>query len=237
MGTFSLLTLFGDNNTWSVTLWAASADTALRKFRDVDCFTKVVEACPLQAHWLAGEPITDVLAMAGIVDRYRRFVVDDQPIATGIAAVGDAWACTNPSAGRGMTVGLVHAQLLRDTVRSALDNPEELVRTFDAATQEKVAPFYFNQIRADQHRFAEMTALRDGLEPPAGDPNVKVLTAAVPHDADAFRALIEMITCLALPQEVFARPGFVDRLKAVAKNTEPLQMPGPNREELLQILA
>ena len=29
-----------------------------------------------------------------IVDRYRRFRVDDKPVATGFASVGDAWACT-----------------------------------------------------------------------------------------------------------------------------------------------
>ena len=68
----------------------------------------------MQQHWLDGEPITDVLAMAGIMDRHRRFVVDDRPVATGVCAVGDAWACTNPSAGRGISVGLVHAQQLRD---------------------------------------------------------------------------------------------------------------------------
>jgi flavin-dependent dehydrogenase len=43
--------------------------------------------------------------MAGILDRYRRFVVDGAPVVTGYAAVGDAWACTNPSAGRGISVG------------------------------------------------------------------------------------------------------------------------------------
>ena len=37
---------------------------------------------------------------------------------TGFAAVGDAWACTNPSAGRGLSVGIVHAQLLRKTARA-----------------------------------------------------------------------------------------------------------------------
>jgi flavin-dependent dehydrogenase len=61
--------------------------------------------------------------MAGILDRYRRFVVEGNPIVTGFAAVGDAWACTNPSAGRGLSVGIVHAQLLRSTVRGYLGDP------------------------------------------------------------------------------------------------------------------
>ncbi len=46
--------------------------------RDVERFNAVVRACPLQAHWLDGEPITEVLSMAGVLDRYRRFVVDGE---------------------------------------------------------------------------------------------------------------------------------------------------------------
>jgi 2-polyprenyl-6-methoxyphenol hydroxylase-like FAD-dependent oxidoreductase len=49
-GTVSLLTLFGDNDTWSVTIWASSADAALRGLRDPERFVDVVKACPLQAH-------------------------------------------------------------------------------------------------------------------------------------------------------------------------------------------
>ena len=77
LGTFLILTLPGDNDTWSVTLWAPSGDRPLKEFRNVDKFTKVVQACPFHSQWLQGEPISDVLAMAGILDRYRRFVIDE----------------------------------------------------------------------------------------------------------------------------------------------------------------
>ena len=110
IGTFSILTLPGDNSTWSVTLWAPAGDRVLKEFREPEKFARVVQACPLQAHWLDGKPITDVMANAGILDRYRRFVFDGKPVATGFAAVGDAWACTNPSAGLGISVGLLHAR-------------------------------------------------------------------------------------------------------------------------------
>ena len=87
---FSLLTLPGDTDTWSVTVFITSNDRALKKLRDPERWTALVAACPLHAHWLDGEPITDVLPMGGILDRYRRFVVDDVPVATGIVSVGDA---------------------------------------------------------------------------------------------------------------------------------------------------
>ena len=99
MGVFSILTLDGDNDTWSVTLFTTAKNKAMRALRDPAAFHRVVAACPMQAHWLDGEPVTPILPMAGILDRYRRFVVEDQPVVTGFAAVGDAWACTNPSAG------------------------------------------------------------------------------------------------------------------------------------------
>jgi len=76
---FSLLTLPGDTDTWSVTVFITSDDRALKKLRDPERWTALVAACPLHAHWLDGEPITDVLPMGGILDRYRRFVVDDVP--------------------------------------------------------------------------------------------------------------------------------------------------------------
>ena len=214
MGTFSLLTLPGDNGTWSITIWAAAADTVLRKVRDPDAFAKVLQACPFHAHWLNGQPITEVLAMASILDKYRRFVVDDQPIATGVAAVGDAWACTNPSAGRGISVGLFHAQCLRDATRAGLDDPEAFVRAFDELTETKVAPYFWNQINDDKQRIAEMDALREGEEPPPPDPTMRAFLNAAMYDADVFRGMLEMRLCLALPQDILARPGFREKVDA-----------------------
>ena len=73
----------------------------------------VVGACPLQAHWLDGVPLTDVVATAGMLDRYRRFVVGGQPVATGLprsvtrgpaptrrpAAASASASCTRSSSG------------------------------------------------------------------------------------------------------------------------------------------
>jgi 2-polyprenyl-6-methoxyphenol hydroxylase-like FAD-dependent oxidoreductase len=235
MGTFSLLTLPGDNGTWSVTLWAAAADRLLRGVRDAEQFTNVVQACPFQAHWLDGKPITDVLAMAAILDKYRRFVVDGQPIATGVVAVGDAWACTNPSAGRGISVGLIHAQCLRDAVRADLDDPAALTRTFDELTESKAAPYFWNQIHADRARITEMDALREGHEPPPPDRTALAVRKAAMYEGDVFRGMLEMLMCLALPAEVLARRGFRDKLDAHADEPDPV-FPGPSRSDLVEML-
>ncbi len=118
IGTLTVLTIPSDNQTWSAMVYISTGDQALKRLRDADRWTSVVAACPLHAHWLEGEPITGVLAMGGIVDCYRRLIVDGHPVATGVAPVADAWACTNPSQGRGISLGLVHGQHLRDVVRT-----------------------------------------------------------------------------------------------------------------------
>jgi flavin-dependent dehydrogenase len=174
---------------------------------------------------------------SGILDRYRRFVVDEVPVATGVVAVGDAWACTNPSAGRGITVGLIHAQALRDVVRRfGVADADGLVRAFDQATEERVAPYYWAQITADRRRVAEMDALRRGDEPPAADPVMAAVWGAMFHDPDVFRGVLKMAMCLALPREVLSRPGFMDKVQAVPPGP-PMRMPGPDREKLLALLA
>ena len=111
----SILTLPADAGTWSVTLYGAAADPPLKRFRHEPVWTAVMRASPLHAHWLEGEPMTGILPMGGVLDRRRRLPADGT--LTGVALLADAWACTNPSVGRGMSFGLMHGALLRDTLR------------------------------------------------------------------------------------------------------------------------
>jgi 2-polyprenyl-6-methoxyphenol hydroxylase-like FAD-dependent oxidoreductase len=159
---FSLLTLPGDAGTWSVTVFISSNDHALWKLRDPKYWTALVGACPLHAHWLDGEPITDVLPMGGILDRYRRFVVDGVPVATGIVSVGDSWACTNPALGRGITMGFMHALGTVEVLQQNLDNPLALALAQDSMTETRVTPWYRNTVDIDRTRIARFNALIDG---------------------------------------------------------------------------
>jgi len=241
VGAFSILTLPGDNDTWSVTLFGSSGDQPLKQLRDPDRWTAVVAACPRHRHWLEGDPITSVLPMAGVLDRYRRLAVDGRPVATGLAVVGDAWACTNPSLGRGISLGLVHAARLRDVARAQLDDPRAFAAAWDAATESDLAPWYRATVAVDRARLAEFEALRAGRERPQPIEPPAVLAAALvramPHDADIFRAFMEMGSCLTLPGAVFARPGFADRVMEVARQSDAPPPSGPTRDELLRLIA
>jgi 2-polyprenyl-6-methoxyphenol hydroxylase-like FAD-dependent oxidoreductase len=236
LDSLTVLTLLGDNDTWSVTLFTTTGDAPLKALRHDECFTRVVRACPLQAHWLDGVPLTGVLPCAGVLDRTSRFVVDGRPVVTGFAAVGDAYACTNPSAGRGLSVGLLHAQVLRRVVAAHLDDPAAFAQEWDACTEREVAPYVADQVAADRQRVAEMAALREGREPPAPDPVARRFLAAAMHDADVFRAFLETVHCLALPREVLARPGIARRVERLG-DEPPAPPPGPDRPTLLRLLA
>jgi hypothetical protein len=152
-----------------------------------------------------------------------------------VAAVGDAWACTNPSAGRGMTVGMIHAQALRDVVRTDIGDPGGFVQAWHEATERRVAPFYWGQIAADRARLAAMDALRRGETPAPPDPTAAALASAMMRDPDVFRGALEMGMCMAFPEDVLSRPGFMDKVQAAAGGRE-WKVPGPDRAALLELL-
>ena len=72
------------------------------------------------------------------------------------------------------------------------------------------------------------------------DPASRLRAALFPAmgvDAEAFRAGIEIIGCLALPGEVFARPGLAERVMKAAAARGDARLPGPGREQLLELVS
>ncbi|HET9851295.1 MAG TPA: FAD-dependent oxidoreductase [Candidatus Limnocylindrales bacterium] len=237
IGTFSVLTVPADNDTWSVTLYGSAGDQPLKRLRDPDRWTAVLAACPQHAQWLDGEPITGVEAMGGIVDRYRRLNL----AATGVALLGDAWACTNPSLGRGMTLGLLHAIRLHETVGEHLEDPRGFAEAWDAITEQELTPWYRDTVEEDRDRLREIVALRDGdrYAPPAGSNDAvrRALGAAAMRDPDAFRAYASTRSCLRLQREVCSDDAFLVRVLELAGAGGPPPLMGPDRERLLGLLA
>jgi len=165
LGTILTLTVLADNDTWTVAIAAMAGDRPLKELRHDDVWERAARAIPHVAHWIDGEPLCDVRAMAGVLDRRRRIVVDDQPVVTGLIPVGDAWACTNPTAGRGMSLGLAHAIALRDVLREYPADPARLAEAFDRVTEETLTPWYREQIDRDHQRAAEVRAAIEGRSP------------------------------------------------------------------------
>jgi len=233
----SILTLPADNGTWSVTLVTSSRDRAMRGLRDPARWDAALALYPLAAHWRDGEPITGVEALAGIEDRYRSFMVDGDPVATGIVAVGDAWACTNPSLGRGATLGLLHAGGLRDVLReTGTDDHDKLVRRFHEWTTTAVEPLYRATLWFDRHRLAELDADTAGRPYQSDDPGWAfslAMFAAGRTDPDIARAYQSLMAVLATPDELLAEPGLAEKVITLGGHAPNYPLPGPRRGELL----
>ncbi|MDR0341729.1 MAG: FAD-dependent oxidoreductase [Nocardiopsaceae bacterium] len=240
---FSLLTLPGDCGVWSVTIYISSRDQALKRLREPGPWAALVASCPLHAHLLDGEPVTGLVAMSGIVDRYRRLAVDGTPVATGIVAVGDSSMCTNPSLGRGITMGLMQAAGTAGVVREQLGDPMALARAHDKMTQATVTPWYRHTVGLDRARRDQVNASISGDTSPARPAPARAqaagqaLQVAAMADAGLFRALSEIIGMLAAPAEVLRRPGLAERALAAADGQALPAPPGPSRAEVLRMLA
>lgn len=229
IGTITILTLPGDNDTWSVTVYTTTGDQALKRIRDPDRWTAVVASLPLHAHWLDGEPITDIAAMGGVVDRYRRL----QDGVTGLALLADAFACTNPSLGRGISLGLRHAQLLRDTARE--EDPARFAPAWDEVTEAEIAPWYRDTIAIDRARLREVETLRNGLpRPRPANPARAAIGSAAMRDPDMFRVAMAHRACLGSPADLDA---VADRALELAADAGPPRTAGPDREQLLALLS
>jgi hypothetical protein len=236
----SLLSLPADNGTWGLGIIASAGDAALRGLKDTEAWTRVARSFPLVAHWTDGEPLDDVGVMAKIEDRYRRFVVDGEPVATGVVAVGDSWACTNPSLGRGATLALMHAVALRDTLRTGVaDDPMKLTLDFDVATDSVVGPWYRETVAFDRHRLHEMDAVINGEVYDPGDPAWEIghaMQAASGADSEVFRAFLRIVGVLSLPGDVLAQPGILDKVIELGSGWRDAGTLGPDRAELLALI-
>jgi 2-polyprenyl-6-methoxyphenol hydroxylase-like FAD-dependent oxidoreductase len=236
-GSISVLTLPADRGTWGVGVVTSSKDPALRGLKDVDTWERVVHAYPFIAHWIDAEPITDVAVMAKIEDRQRDYVVDGKPVATGVIPLADAWACTNPSLGRGISMGVTHAAVLRAMLRETpLDDARALAVRWSELTAELVEPLFAETLSFDRHRLAEVEATIEGRPYETDDPGWllgNALAQSVTKDPDLLRGYIEIAFLLERGADVLARPGLAERAIALA---DPTPLPGPDRAGLLSLV-
>lgn len=242
-GSITALTLPADNGTWSTTVVTSSRDELMRELRDVERWTATMQALPLIAHWLDGIPLEDrVVTMTKIEDRHRSFA-DEQgdPLATGVMAVADSWACTNPSLGRGASIGIVHAMALRDLLATdAVNDPSELMSEWNDVTTRTVEPFYRSTLWFDRHRLNQVHALIDGeaYEP---DDDIwrfnQALGTASGMDGDCLRATLSIAGVYKTVDEVYLEPGMSEKVMELGGDHADGPSLGPNREELVAIVS
>jgi flavin-dependent dehydrogenase len=177
--------------------------------------------------------------MAKIEDRHRSLVVDGQPVVTGVLPVGDAWACTNPSVGRGIAIGAIHAVALRDYLRDApTDDPVTMVKGWEDATERSAAPWFRATLDFDRHRLNEIEALMNGERYEPDDPAYELgqaMFASAPKDGDCLRATVSVAAVLDLPEVALADPAVVEKVIKLGGDWRDEPVAGPTREELVSL--
>ncbi len=244
----------GDNRTFSVTLATPVEDDQLRKLlADPVVFDQTARHLVATAPWLDGraEPITDsVHVMAGLVNRWRDFVVDGEPVATGIIAVGDAVLCTNPLYGRGCSTAFWGAHLLTQAVATFDGDSREIALAYDASLRADIHPWYRAGVDQDGEARRVAAALLAGNDPDAdsGDPRTFMravfrdgLLPAMRTDAVVLRAFFRSFNLLDRPEAMATDPDIGARVLAVWQDrdnrpAEPLLGP-KHRSELLDLIA
>jgi flavin-dependent dehydrogenase len=231
----------GDNRTFSVTFGLNTDETTMRPLLlQPHLFDAAARSLPSTAAWVdsaRAAPISDVKIMARLVNRARRFVIDGEPLALGVHAIGDAAVHTNPLYGRGCSLALVHAWLLADLVAAHTGDPHALALAFDTATRAELEPWYRASVAQDRQNQASaggdeadgMRSLtRDGLMP------------AVRRDPEVFRAFLRVFNLLDPPDAMLKNSDVTGRILAVwqARGERPDPPPeGPSHDEMLAILA
>jgi 2-polyprenyl-6-methoxyphenol hydroxylase-like FAD-dependent oxidoreductase len=234
LGCISALTIHGDDDTWGATLYSHPADKAFRNLRDPEVFERVYRLLPDHAHWVDGEPITEPTSMASTSNTIRAFSTDGAPVATGVIPLGDSFAFTNPSIGRGIAIGIIHAVDVIDEVYPVLDDPVAVATAWEAGTERRALPFVRSTIDYDRVRGPEVEAAMEGRVHEHTDPAALGFVAmnnARHRSQFVFEHYRDILTLRATAAEVIGRDGVFDKI--LEFGAEPWTPEQPTREELL----
>lgn len=219
-----------DDRTMSALVVHASADDGWTPLRRDACFQAVVAQIPALAPWThpdVAEPITGVLRGGTLHNTYQG---QGHPPA-GVLFVGDAVSTTNPSAGRGVSVGLLQAGALLDLL-SGHDDDRDVSQAFDAYGEEQVRPWYEDHVVNDA---ALLQCYRgEDLDVDGPLPNDVVCSAAQELPELALPALL-YDAMMAPPVSLAPHAGAVRAL--LRTGWRPRPAPGPSRDDLVERLA
>lgn len=235
-GALGLLVLPGDDGTAGVGLIGTSEDHEIRDLRKESAWNAVVAELPGGEAILDAHSISPQTYMGALEDRWCRTSPDGQPVATGVVAVFDAFSSTNPSLGRGISLGLRSAVALRDSLREAGDQPRHLCDAYDRRQQEELTPWYRATVWNDRNRLEQCRAAiekRPAQLDPAwlDDQRIGQLPG---KDLSFLPRLLDYRSRLAeLPHEIAGDPEVMGMLEGFDPEPAPEVL---SRERLLQLI-
>lgn len=203
-----------DDDGWSA-LWSTAG------------YEAAVARIPNLAPWTDPErfePITDVMRGGTLLNSYRG---QGSPPA-GVFFAGDAVSTTNPSAGRGVSLGLLQAAALLDLLQEHSD-ARDVSTAFDAWCDERVRPWYEDHVATDASLVRSYSGQDIDVEAPLTSDVICAAAEVDPSLAPAVRAYRGMV---APPASLRAVEEQVRDL--LRTGWRPAFADGPSRDELLE---
>ncbi|RZD86122.1 FAD-dependent oxidoreductase [Streptomyces albidoflavus] len=230
---FALAGVFpSDNDTFAVSIVVSTGDPTRGALRDPAVFEAVARHFPACAAWLglAAEPLSPVLAMAGLDNRWTALADDAGPVVTGLVNTGDSLIHTNPTLGHGVALGLRTAQHLAAHADSVAADPAG----YHAWTVRELRPVFDAQVTGDRtvgERLAEGA--------PPSDHRAAALAACAFDDPVVMRARAQVRHLVHPPAEAYGT-GEVERHLTAWLTAHPEFTPGhdgPTRAEWEAVVA
>ncbi|HVU71821.1 MAG TPA: FAD-dependent oxidoreductase [Mycobacteriales bacterium] len=146
-----------DAGTHSALIVRADDDAALAKVRDDAAYQAVTALIPNLAPWTdleRFEPITPAMAGAGLTNAWGTQLGEDgEPALPGLVWIGDTILTTNPSAGRGVSTGLMQARRLHQLLREHSD-VRDVSTALESWAVEQLKPWYDDHVIWDRNLVA-----------------------------------------------------------------------------------
>jgi hypothetical protein len=103
-----------------------------------------------------------------------------------------------------------------------------------------VEPWFQSTLSFDRHRLAEIEAAIAGVPYETDDPSWE-MTQALMHasgqDGDVLRGFLRIASVITTADELFAEPGMFERVVELGAGWRDAPMIGPDRDELLKLVA
>lgn len=223
-----------DAGTISVLLSAATGDPVLRALREEPAFTAAARAVPGLDVWTErSEPITPLLPGGRLHNTYRgqldaagRVAVD------GLLYVGDTVCTTNPTAGRGVTTGLLQARRLLALLEEHPGDATSCALALDAWCTDHVRPWFDDHVDVDREQARRWAGEDVDLTRPLPS---DLVVAAVQAAPQLMRTVGPYLAMQALPASL---ADVEPQARALyAGGWRPSAPPGPTHDELAAVVA
>jgi 2-polyprenyl-6-methoxyphenol hydroxylase-like FAD-dependent oxidoreductase len=217
-----------DADTLSVLIVRDADDADLSLLRHEECYEAAVAAIPHFAPYVDPdryEPITPAMPGGGLTNTFR-----GQSDVPGLVAVGDSVSTTNPSAGRGIALGLRQVdELLRQLDEGELDG---LGPAMDAWARDAIRPWYEDHVHWDASLRQRWAGADVDVEAPLPS---DVICAAAQEDPSMMPVVGPYFGMLIGPRELRA---VEEQARAVLRSGwRPPLANGPSRDELVEVIS